>query len=58
MAIVDLEMPVMDGMEFIKWIKEINPNYPFAIVTAVASNVSPKEILDVIAYAFLTRISA
>ena len=27
LAIVDLEMPVMNGMEFTKWVKEINPEF-------------------------------
>jgi len=45
LAIVDLEMPVMDGMEFTKWVKEINPDFPVIIVTAHASNFSPQDIL-------------
>jgi CheY-like chemotaxis protein len=45
LAIVDLEMPVMDGMEFTKWVKEINPDFPVIIVTAHAANFSPQEIL-------------
>jgi CheY-like chemotaxis protein len=45
LAIVDLEMPVMDGMEFTKWVKELNPNFPLIIVTAHATNFSPQDIL-------------
>jgi CheY-like chemotaxis protein len=55
LAIVDLEMPVMDGMEFTKWVKEINPNFPVVIVTAHASSFSPKEILDANVNAFLSK---
>jgi DNA-binding NarL/FixJ family response regulator len=55
LAIVDLEMPVMDGMEFTKWVKEIHPNFPVVIVTAHASNFSPKEILDANVNAFLSK---
>jgi CheY-like chemotaxis protein len=45
LAIVDLEMPVMDGMEFTKWVKENNPKFPVIIITAHAANFSPKEII-------------
>ena len=45
LAITDLEMAVMDGMEFTKWVKEINPDFPVIIVTAHAANFSPQEIL-------------
>ena len=55
LAIVDLEMPVMNGMEFTKWVKEINPNFPIIIVTAHASNFSPKEILDANVHAILSK---
>jgi CheY-like chemotaxis protein len=46
LAIVDLEMPVMDGMEFTKWVKEISPKFPVVIVTAHANHFSPVEILS------------
>ena len=55
LAIVDLEMPVMDGMEFTKWVKEINPNFPLIIVTAHASSYLPKEILDANVNALLSK---
>jgi len=55
LAIVDLEMPVMDGMEFITWVKEINPNFPVIIITAHASNFSPKDILDANVNALLSK---
>ena len=55
LAIVDLEMPVMDGMEFTKWVKEINPNFPVIIVTAHATNYSPQEILAANAEAFIQK---
>jgi CheY-like chemotaxis protein len=55
MAIVDLEMPVMDGMEFTKWVKEINPTFPVVIVTAHATSFSPQEILDANVDAFLNK---
>jgi CheY-like chemotaxis protein len=46
MVISDLEMPKMDGMEFSKWVKDMNPRYPIVIVTGHVSNFSPKELLD------------
>jgi CheY-like chemotaxis protein len=55
LAIVDLEMPVMDGMEFTKWVKEINPNFPVIIVTAHAANFSPQDILAANVEAFLQK---
>jgi CheY-like chemotaxis protein len=55
LAIVDLEMPVMDGMEFTKWVKEINPNFPVIIVTAHAANFSPQDILAANVEAFIHK---
>ncbi len=55
LAIVDLEMPVMDGMEFTKWVKEINPNFPVIIVTAHAANFSPQSILAANVEAFMQK---
>jgi CheY-like chemotaxis protein len=55
LVISDLEMPGMDGMEFTKWVKELYPKFPVVIVTAHASNFSPKEILNVNVDAFLHK---
>ena len=55
LAIVDLEMPVMDGMEFTKWIKEINSGFPVIIVTAHAVNFSPQDILAANVEAFIQK---
>ena len=55
LAIVDLEMPIMDGMEFTKWVKEINPNFPVIIVTAHAANFSPQGILAANVEAFIQK---
>lgn len=55
LVIVDLEMPVMDGMEFTKWVKEINPNFPIIIVTSHATNFSPQEILAANVEAFIQK---
>jgi DNA-binding NarL/FixJ family response regulator len=42
-------------MEFITWVKEINPNFPVIIITAHASNFSPKDILDANVNALLSK---
>jgi CheY-like chemotaxis protein len=55
LAIVDLEMPIMDGMEFTKWVKEIDPNFPVIIVTAHAANFSPQNILAANIEAFIQK---
>ena len=55
LAIVDLEMPVMDGMEFTKWVKEINPTFPVIILTGHALNFSPQDILAAEVEAFLQK---
>jgi CheY-like chemotaxis protein len=55
LAIVDLEMPVMDGMEFTKWVKENNPKFPVIIITAHATNFSPKEIISTNVDAFMHK---
>lgn len=45
LAIVDLEMPLMNGIEFTKWVKGLNPSFPVIIVTAHAVNFPPQEII-------------
>ena len=55
LAIVDLEMPVMDGMEFTKWVKEIDPKFPVIMVTAHAKHFSPNDILSANVEAFLHK---
>ncbi len=55
LAIVDLEMPIMDGMEFTRWVKEINPYFPIIIVTAHAANFSPENILAANVEAFIQK---
>jgi two-component system, response regulator YesN len=54
-AIVDLEMPVMNGLEFTKRVKEKTPEYPIILVTAYAAFHSPEEILAANVDAFLQK---
>ncbi len=55
LAIVDLEMPVMDGMEFTKWVKEIDQKFPVIILTGHALDFSPQEILASNIEAFMQK---
>jgi len=55
LAIVDLEMPVMDGMEFTKWVKENNPKFPVIILTGHALDFSPQDILAADVEAFIQK---
>jgi len=55
LAIVDLEMPVMDGLEFTRWVKDITPEFPVIIITAHAANFSPQDILTANVEAFIQK---
>jgi CheY-like chemotaxis protein len=55
MAIVDLDMPRMNGIEFSKRAKAANPQFPIVMVTAYAQFYSPGEILGSGVDAFLQK---
>lgn len=44
MAIVDVEMPVMNGLQFSKQILEDNPDFPIIMITAFVEKHTPKKI--------------
>lgn len=44
LIIVDLDMPNMNGLEFTKRVKAINPSFPVIMVTAYARLYDSKEI--------------
>ncbi|MBM2841476.1 MAG: response regulator receiver protein [Bacteroidetes bacterium] len=44
LVICDLDMPNMNGLEFTKRVKEINPKFPVIMVTAFAKFYTPEEI--------------
>ena len=48
-------MPVMDEMEFTKWVKEIDPKFPVIIVTGHALDFSPQDILAANVEAFMQK---
>jgi two-component system, NtrC family, response regulator HydG len=55
MAIVDLDMPKMNGIEFSKRVKADNPSFPIMMITAYAQFYSPAEILASGIDAFLQK---
>ena len=55
LAIVDLDMPKVNGMEFSRRAKETHPHLPVILVTAYAHFYSPPEILASGADAFLHK---
>jgi CheY-like chemotaxis protein len=55
LAIVDLEMPQMNGLEFTKRVKEKNPQFPVIMVTAFAALHSPAEIANAHVDVFLQK---
>lgn len=55
MAIVDLDMPRMNGIEFSKRAKGKNPGFPIIMVTAFASFYTPADILASGVDAFLQK---
>jgi CheY-like chemotaxis protein len=55
MAIVDLDMPKLNGLAFSKTVKEALPDFPIVMVTGYAQLYSPAEILSVGIDAFLEK---
>jgi CheY-like chemotaxis protein len=45
MAIIDLEMPRMNGLDVVRYIKGKNPHFPVIMVTAYAAVHTPADIL-------------
>lgn len=55
MAIVDLDMPKLNGLELSKKVKETMPTFPIVMVTGYAQFYSAAEILSVGIDAFLQK---
>jgi CheY-like chemotaxis protein len=55
MAIVDLDMPRMNGIEFSKHVKAKKPDFPIIMMTAYAQFYSPGDILSAGVDAFLQK---
>jgi CheY-like chemotaxis protein len=55
MAIVDLDMPKLNGLALSKKVKDSAPDFPIVMVTGYAQFYSPAEILSVGVDAFLQK---
>lgn len=55
MAIVDLDMPKLNGIEFSKRAKRLAPRFPIVMVTAYAQFYSTQDILSAGVDAFLQK---
>ncbi len=55
MAIVDLDMPRMNGLELTRAVKRTNPKFPIMMITAYAQFYSPGDILAAGVDAFLQK---
>ncbi len=55
MLITDIRMPVMDGIELLRVVKEYNPRIPVVVVTAFATVETAVEALRLGAYNFLKK---
>jgi CheY-like chemotaxis protein len=55
LIIVDLDMPHMNGLEFTRQVKEINPHFPVIMVTAFAKFYTSDEISSSHPDAFLQK---
>lgn len=55
MAVVDLEMPKLNGLDLTRQIKKDHPRFPIVMVTAYAAIYSPADILAAGVDAFLQK---
>jgi CheY-like chemotaxis protein len=55
LAIVDIDMPRMNGIEFTKKVKAISPQFPVMMITGYAQLYSPGEIVSTGMDAFLQK---
>jgi DNA-binding response OmpR family regulator len=46
-AIIDIKMPIMNGIESARKIKAMNPEFPIMIMTGMLENYSKEEIFDI-----------
>jgi two-component system nitrogen regulation response regulator NtrX len=52
---VDLKMPVLDGMEFLRQVRDLYPDLPVIVMTGHGSDETGKEVLASGAFAFLKK---
>lgn len=54
-AIVDVDLPTMNGIELAKIIKEQHPQFPIVMITGYAALYSPEDVLATGVEAFLQK---
>ncbi|MBI3586931.1 MAG: response regulator [Ignavibacteriales bacterium] len=55
MAIIDVDLPTMNGIELTKAIKEQHPQFPIVMITGYAALYSPADVLATGVEAFLQK---
>jgi len=55
LAVIDVEMPHMNGLELTEKIKENNPNFPILLITAYSHLYRPQDVLGLDVEAFLKK---
>ncbi len=54
-AVIDVEMPYMNGLELTQKIKELKPNFPVILITAYSHLYRPQDVLGLDVEAFLKK---
>jgi DNA-binding NtrC family response regulator len=54
-VITDLKMPGLDGLEFLKTIRQFDPDIPVIMITAYATAAAAEEAISLNAYDFISK---
>ncbi|MFZ0389975.1 MAG: response regulator [Calditrichia bacterium] len=54
-AVVDVEMPEMNGLDLTKFMKEKNPDFPVVLITGYSHLYRPQDVLRLNVEAFLRK---
>ena len=55
LAILDVELPELNGLDLTKKIKKINPNFPIILITGYSHLYRPQDVLSLDVEAFLKK---